>query len=518
MKLLLLPILICLNWTLFGQINMESIFADSLSSENSFVTKMNGLLSHFEADIVAQKVVFFANNLQKKEAIESFFDRILASEINFPDKEKGFIYHEKGKFHYDNYQDKKALAAYQKAADYRKKGLPENDILIAKSLYMTAVCHTYLEELEAAKTTLKAAEKIYSFNNSEKDKVNCQARLAEIYFELGDFETTLIYAKNAINSYQKLPGDNRSKLAENNLTLGRAYNQLKRHNIGLEYVKKAAHLKEQIVAESDLQVIVYQSFVIESLLGLKRYDEALNLYLKSEKKLLKNPDKNALSLLPQLYQNMAITCNKKRDFGQSFQYLDKATLALDGKTASRADTSNLLHNFGSTSMLNGDYEAALDYFQKTIVLLTESFDNINPFSNPNWHAEPLLQTKASLLKTLDFKAQTFFKLYQKNQEEKHLNAAHQTYQSYSELVDLLRADFINQGSKLFWLAETYPAFENALEVAFELYQKAGKKRYAQTIFQLMEQNKSVLLLESLQQQKEGILAGIPDSLLQKKKR
>ncbi len=67
-------------------------------------------------------------------------------------------------------------------------------------------------------------------------------------------------------------------------------------------------------------------------------------------------------------------------------------------------------------------------------------------------------------------------------------------------------------SKLAWLTFYRGMFEEALEVAHRLYENTGQLAYLERAFALVEQNKALLLRQSLQEAQAKASANLPDSL------
>ncbi|MFT4760400.1 MAG: CHAT domain-containing protein [Paraglaciecola sp.] len=495
-----------------AQQDLSAILKQTLLSNADFTEKINSLINTYSGEIVAETAVDVIIDLNKTAATETFFDNITDPKITFSAKERGYLYHEKGRFYYNDFDYETALTAYQRAIELRKKGLSETNILVGHSLYMASYCERKLGQLKEAVASLKAANRVYKFNKSAADVVDCQARLGDILGEQSDYAGAMIYYETAVTQYQQLFEKAPIELADVYWNMGEVSNKTKDYKNGEDYAMKAYQIYQNAGIPEAFRVL---EIAAEALLGQRKYDAALQKYTEIEGNLLKNSKENAIDLIA-VYQNISIVFKNQKKLKKAQDYIEKAAEIINKTVLSDARKSHVYHNFGATLLELTRPEEALPYFQESLILLLHHFKNNAPTSNPIWIEEPVLDNKTSILKTLDYKARAFRQLYRLTGNQNYLNPAYQTYQSYSELVSILRSDFYQKGSKLFWLKETYSVFARALNVTYALFEKTNNPVYAQAAFELMEKNKSVLLLEASQRSKVEVLAAIPDSLLQQK--
>ncbi|NVO01189.1 MAG: CHAT domain-containing protein [Bacteroidetes bacterium] len=85
------------------------------------------------------------------------------------------------------------------------------------------------------------------------------------------------------------------------------------------------------------------------------------------------------------------------------------------------------------------------------------------------------------------------------------------------VIDSIIKDYKNIGSKVLLSRFIFPIYEKAISNAFDLYQKGQKTEYLEKAFIYAEKNKNLLLIESLQNAKVKISAGIPSHLFEKEK-
>lgn len=125
---------------------------------------------------------------------------------------------------------------------------------------------------------------------------------------------------------------------------------------------------------------------------------------------------------------------------------------------------------------------ALLYHEKALESITANVTNpdISPFIN-----------KLSAIHFLAEKAKTLT-------SANDLLAAHQTYLLATPLIPETRRSFKEEGSKYLLASTTTSIYENAIEVALQLYQTTNQESYLEQALNLSESTKAVRLLEDLQ--------------------
>jgi len=169
--------------------------------------------------------------------------------------------------------------------------------------------------------------------------------------------------------------------------------------------------------------------------------------------------------------------------------------------------ANVLYN-------HGNHQEALDSLQMGLQLLCPGF------KSSDITATPLPQSfahKKSALKLIEQKAVIFHKQYHENNDPIFLNASLENYKLATEIIQLLRRDFVGDISKYFLAEKVLSIYEDAIEVAYKLYELEGDQKYLEAAFYFAEQNKSILLLESIKENTAKGFGNLPDSLLQQEK-
>ena len=163
---------------------------------------------------------------------------------------------------------------------------------------------------------------------------------------------------------------------------------------------------------------------------------------------------------------------------------------------------------------HGDYQAALDSLQMGLRLLSPDFMPADIFATP--HAESFAHKK-SALKLIEQKAAIFYLQYQENQDQLLLIASLENYKLATSIIQLLRRDFVGDISKYFLAENVLSIYEAAIDVAYTLYEVTGDQMHLEAAFYFAEQNKSIILLESIKENTAKGFGNLPDSLLQQEK-
>ncbi len=162
----------------------------------------------------------------------------------------------------------------------------------------------------------------------------------------------------------------------------------------------------------------------------------------------------------------------------------------------------------------GDHQEALDSLQMGLRLLCPDFKPTDIYATPL--SESFVHKK-SALKLIEQKAAIFHRQYQENQVPNLLIASLDNYKLATEIIQLLRRDFVGDISKYFLAENVLSIYESAIDVAYTLYNVEGDPKYLEEAFYFAEQNKSIVLLESIKENTAKGFGNLPDDLLQQEK-
>ena len=210
-------------------------------------------------------------------------------------------------------------------------------------------------------------------------------------------------------------------------------------------------------------------------------------------------------ILDDNYNNLSNIYRIQRNYPQAIDYNNRAikiNQELKNKMA-------LAANFSSKSAVffhHQNYTKALHFQQQAIQYLVPNFQPKNDYENPSVN---YITNRPTLIEYLNYKALILQKLALKNDIQKNLFDAKNTYDLIIQLLDQVRFSFESDESKQFLAKNAKEIIEDAIEVYSELYKIDKDPTYLNTIFQLIERSKSGILLDALAETDAQTKAGVP---------
>jgi len=181
-------------------------------------------------------------------------------------------------------------------------------------------------------------------------------------------------------------------------------------------------------------------------------------------------------------------------------------------------TGRMLSLIGETLGRQGQWAEAIDTLQVAMTHLANfSPDGDAWDKNPNPDSS---NTKLDLLKALVLKARTLEAYYRSSAPAPIplLEASLQTSLRAIDLIRVLRSAYPDDEVREYLSQRSFPIFEDALRVAFDLCDLTGADEHLEAAFSIMESGKALSLLENLVELKARSFAGIPPKVLQEENR
>ena len=526
----LLPIFcfcICLN--LFSQ--------DQKLEFDQVMIKFNALL---EVEDYGKAELFLEASMaqfEKEKAWQSYFNAVLERAWLYEDTEEiimyfesqivlgqkkldasdnllAELYHDFGGVFYTEGDYLKAIDIYLKALDVRQKALEFPAYDLARTNINIGKCFTYSGYYEDGIKYLKAAKNNYE-GVERFDKVNaCDLEIAYCYSNIGEYQIAEGIYQEALSFSKKEYGQNTSETALVFNLMGDLFYDQRKYKLAKENYLKG----EQIYGlHTD-----YKEDQAVSLNGLGNVYKATGNttkaveYYKRAASIIAGVYGEDNLLTAKAYENIGLAYRQGDDYEEALNWLLKALdIRVEQiKDQKKLDLNSSYHNLGDFYLEQGDYKQALEYLQKAIQQQVLKFNESNYLVNPSLDDISLLiGSKQGLVKDLKFKGQALQEGFSQNGDIEYLNASKSTFSLATQLIDQMRSEFIGAGTKTFWLNETFPIFENAIEVCFQSYQTRSSERLFDEMLSLMEQNKAVLLMETLHLNRGLTQSAIPDSLI-----
>lgn len=334
--------------------------------------------------------------------------------------------------------------------------------------------------------------------------------IGRIYEYKQDYLEALKYYNKSI-SFRQLSGhDKSSSYANDLLILGKTYETLNQRDSALNLYNKSIAVLQRIPKNnqhlSTQTLVLAQQGIAKIFLAQKKYTTARN-YIK---RALKDDYDQHVSyeLLAQYY-----LANNQQN--RALEALNKAYRILKKKdTKKRASKSlaQLNQKVAELYSKSGEDQQSLVAIQAALQQLTIDFSEKDSAKNPSLNQ---IIYKPEALAILQYKAETLTKLYEQTKAEPYLQQAFQCYQLAKQLLVQIRQDFLATGSKYLLSEKAVKIYDGAIHNAKTLFTLKKSQAYLADIFHSMESNKSLTLLQSLQDRISKKSAGVPDSLLAK---
>ena len=415
-----------------------------------------------------------------------------------------------------------ALEQHNKALEMRKEfyGKVHEDIAISYN----GIAEVYL----FTKNDHFNAEKYLYLSLDHWEQLNIQNSrdLARTYYNLAsanriheDYEKALIYANQSMQVYGQLKYDNERYLSNCYSLLANIYHEKKDYQNAIklnlqaiafsksnpvkdaqDYVHYANHYKNLGVVYTDLGITDTANFYFQTALEvynkIKSPLEISSCYLSIGYNYLQQKKSDSA----RLFLNRALELRKEL-FGNHHSSVSHALRFI-------GDSYMLQHQ---NDLSRSNIETALSYYQDAISATNVDFDiGHNVELNPS--PESMFVDDALFLALIE-KGNSLKQKYALKEEINYLQAANETYSLALQILELNRLSFEQEGSKLF-LAESYHSLaEKMLDCLWLLKQEVNEIELYENVFELMENTKSQLILETFNKIQIISNAGIPDSLI-----
>lgn len=368
-------------------------------------------------------------------------------------------------------------------------------------------------EYETALKKTTAALEVGLENMSNKDDTLYIARfynnIGLFYIELGDIYKAEDYCLNALQLFKKLgkyfdASTTYLNLGEFFSRQGKLEEALNFYQAGIRSLEKSTGIPAHKLEKSSINIY---NGIGDVATQLGRYNEASKALTKSLRIHQHEQAKKdeTFSVLGRYYRAIG-------EYNKALEYQQEA-LDIRAQTYGKQHPllAKMYYDLGQTAQKKNDNAEAKRYYnlakETMAVPITE---NLKPFFEQADKANDI-PDKSILLKILDAKARLFL-------EEGNLRAAYATAQSAVLLLEKMRNNFKEEGSKLFMLQTMIPTYELSIDVALDLYQQTQQTSYLEEIFQLIEKSKAMLLLDALKAEEARNFGNVPEELLEEERR
>ncbi len=423
-----------------------------------------------------------------------------------------------------------ALYNFEQLYKLREKVYGTNSYRLASPLINIGIQYKNLGNLDEAIEAYKGAEKLYvaEFGDSYVVLGTIFINLGNILSQRGDYSEALEYHRNAYRILQK------EKEKFNDLF------QTSNYNIA-ETQLKLGHNKEAIqFAQANIKTTLPRlkpRFYDLIALGYRNEGElelAEKYYLESIKSWIELYGEGNIELASEYLAYSSFLISQKK-YEKSLLYSGKAeAIVLKYYGEKSAAYAEVQANFGDYYYMRNsearqiddfrmqrksNLTQAIQYYQKSIVALVDSFHTNNPFVDPpikNVISEiqlvEVFKKKALAMEKL---ADIYLSEFNFENSRKYFEASLNSLSKSIQLIHRLQVGFENEDSKYFLSQNQESTFYEAVKIAYKLYHQTHKDEYLNLAFEFSERSKASNLLASVKDTKAKEFGGIPDSLLKR---
>jgi CHAT domain-containing protein len=426
----------------------------------------------------------------------------------------------------------KALVNFKNVYQIRERIYGNLSNKLAPPLINIGIAYKNLGNIDRAIEFYKKVENLCSKDELTNIQVLAisYANLSVAFKTIGDYNQALLYQKNA---YRILKNDS--------VKFSRNFQDSK-YNIADIQLKMGLNKEVIVFSKANLKNVRLElkprlfDLIALAYFNLGKFDLSETNYLNSINSWIQLKGDNHIELISEYiaYSTFLLSLKKYKD---AFLYINKASEIIQLKKIEEKSTTNsdVLASFGDYYyLLNSEagqiddfrrkqkenLNTAIQYYQKSIIALVDSFQVTDPLKNPSLKNNiisdiqlvDVINKKARALEKL---AEIFHSEFNNKDAEKYYAASLNALSVVMELIHRLQIGFENEDSKLFLSQNQQSTFFEAISISHKLFLLTKDQKYVRDAFVFSEKSKSSNLLASIKDVKAKEFGGIPDSLLKK---
>ena len=340
-----------------------------------------------------------------------------------------------------------------------------------------------------------------------------------VYMNLGDICFLKEDADNAINHYRKAlillkasSDASIKKSADILANLGAAYFEKNDNEKAIYYFLRAKKIYENNHMNDTLSI--GRLFVNLGSIYLKRNEikKSLNYY-RSANRYIRRTNKCYSPELLILYKDFASAYSKSGMEDSCFFYLSAAMdLLMNQKQVENDEAADLYRLMGNCSKSQNHWQDALNYYNKSLsTLIPEYRDGEENFRKILTNPVRLLE----FCKILTDRAQAIYQYGSVHPEEyDFIKRSFSDYLTSLKLLNVISKGFGREGSKLIFNETSKEFYSRVLNIGFQVMD-AREDQEKEKLFELSEESRNNVLLETMNEKTAKTVSGIPEILLKK---
>ncbi len=458
-----------------------------------------------EAILIMQQAEDLKGSNQPKAASQLLNTFIQKAEpiLGRKDSLTALLWHKLGIYHYYNKKYTQAIEAYNNALSIRNTIFPKNHQDILKTKRNILVCYKYLYKTAEAYSIV---DEIY--HAQAKDSIPLSI-LSSLYLEIGDlaqntndYNIALAYFKMAENSYAMQKDTLRTIISREHMV--DCFFSMKKFQEGLEISNEIIKLPQTPTFLSGLIPNAHLNIAI-ALRGMNPKDLNAQLPHLREAMRIFTTQKDTVNMA-----NIAVEMAKSYlEVGKNdeAEKMTQQSLLWRSQVAKEKMPESWL-TLGKVRDAKQQYSEALRDYQKAINLLANSQDSLTFFVGTK-----RLDRKNEILEVLNQKSLTFRNLYKKTNDIQYKNAEFTTYLTCDTLIGQIRRALIEDEAKYLLQGNAVSIYERAIDLSLEQYRKTNDQKFINYALAFSSQNKSLVLLDALRDNRAKQYGDIPPEKL-----
>lgn len=339
---------------------------------------------------------------------------------------------------------------------------------------------------------------------------NIYQTLGQNFHHTGDYEQSIEYLEKAYRIQSNELAEEELPVVRILLSLGVAHRKAGRLAKAEELLKKGFRI---LPKESENPLVINKKIefainLAEVLSDANKFGEAI-AYAGQALQLEGSSQDYHHGLI---YEEMGKAYLGKKDLDRSYNSFQRALEYKEKQYNSSSSHPNLAlayNDLAAILLAQNKTEIALTTFQNALKITSAQFSPDSPMNAP---AVDEITSPLVGLTILLNKVKGLMQYGLANDDLNYLEASLTHYAVISGLIQKNRQSFQSEASKRLLSAEVLTIYQEAIELALELYNRQPKQKYLEQAFQFAEANKAAILLQDLQADLALGKGNIPDSI------
>jgi CHAT domain-containing protein len=339
------------------------------------------------------------------------------------------------------------------------------------------------------------------------------AELADFYMEISqiyayrlDYDRAIRYRLKALHITIKAYGNRHMMVARVYHNLAYLYSKTGQHQKALEHVGKSIEILKY---DGDKASLAYAyNMMGEIYIEIGNYEKAISNLKLAE--LLTPNDLHSSTYKIMIYRDMGWAYGKMKEFDLAISALNKGLPIAKSLFGEKHPAITSLYTYRGIALLGkGLKDEALQDFQRSIIANSKQFNDLD------LHALPTAKDMIDALEgipLLNDKAMVLHERYEKSKDIGDLQTSLRTYELLDTIVNTTRISRAAHVDKIRLGDYHNEIYEGGIKACLDLYGITSDKNYLRRAFYFSENNKSMILRETISEQIIKEEANVPTEL------